>query len=131
MSRKEAFLEHASRLFETARNCAAAGSPNEFTILIGHDGSIRVMADSDWPLESAECEFGARMAFRIRQAADGRVRLEGREGSRTCLLEAPAPESRARMLLATPVCYEVSASERLALPAANVTPMLPPAYLCS
>lgn len=108
MSRKETFFENASRLFETARNSAQAGSSNEFIILIGHDGSIRVIANSDWPLESLESHYGARMAFRVRHTEDRRVRLEGRAGSRTCLLEAEKPDGAARLLLANPVCYRVS-----------------------
>lgn len=116
MSGKETFLENASRLFETARNSARAGSTNEFIILIGHDGSIRIIADSGWPLESLESHYGSRMAFRVRHTEDRRVRLEGRAGSRTCLLESAKPDGAARLLLANPVCYTIWAP----------APLLPP-----
>lgn len=108
MSGTETFLENASRLLETARNSARAGSSSEFIILIGHDGSIRVIADSAWPLASLESHYGARMAFQVRHTEDRRVRVEGRAGSRTCLLEAAKPDGAARLLLANPVCYPVS-----------------------
>lgn len=116
MSGKETFLENASRLFETARNSAAAGYSNEFIILIGHDGSVRVIADSSWPLASLESHYGSRMAFRVRHTGDRSVRLEGRAGSRTCLLESAKPDGAARLLLANPACYPLSAPPPL-LPA--------------
>jgi hypothetical protein len=43
-------------------------------------------ADSDWPLDSLMLDRGARAGYRV--SPRGRsVRVEGREGSRRCLLE--------------------------------------------
>jgi hypothetical protein len=108
MSGKETFLENASRLFEIARNSAQTGAVTDLSILIGHDGAIRVITASDWPLESLEAHHGSRMAFRVRHTQDRRVRLEGRAGSRTCLLEAAKPDGVARLLLANSISYQVS-----------------------
>jgi hypothetical protein len=35
------------------------------TILIAHDGGIRMFADSDWRLDSLAAHHGARAAYRI------------------------------------------------------------------
>ena len=68
------------------------------TILIGQDNGIRMIADSDWPLESLLLDRGARMAYRISSDSAG-VRVEGREGSRRCVMEAASPARTARLLL--------------------------------
>lgn len=59
-------------------------------MLIGQDGAIQLCADSDWPLESLARERGARAAYRV-SSHPGGVRVEGREGLRTCLLESRQP----------------------------------------
>jgi hypothetical protein len=68
------------------------------TILIGVEGGIRLCADSDWPLDSLAAEHGARTAYRVSHR-NGSVRVEGREGSRRCLLESKTPAHTARLLL--------------------------------
>ena len=60
-----------------------------------------MVADSDWPLESLQRERGARMVYRVSRQ-DNTVRLEGREGSRTCLFETTRPERVSRHLPAGP-----------------------------
>jgi hypothetical protein len=61
-------------------------SCQEMTVLIGRDGGIQMCADSDWPLDSLMLDRGARTGYRV--SPRGRsVRVEGREGSRRCLLE--------------------------------------------
>ena len=88
---------------EAAEAGAAAGANAEdWDILIGHDGGIRMMATSDWPLESLKAHYGARMAYRVRRQ-DRKVRLEGRAGARTCLFESATPDGAARLLLAQTV----------------------------
>lgn len=71
--------------------------PSEMTILMTPQG-IRMIADSDWPLESLQLHHGAEMAYRVSQNAIN-VRVEGRAGSRTCLFETAKPEQTARVLL--------------------------------
>jgi len=68
------------------------------TILMTPDG-IRMWADSDWPLDSLASHHGAQSAYRISNRS-GSVRVEGREGFRTCLLESASPARTARFLLA-------------------------------
>jgi hypothetical protein len=67
------------------------------TILIGQNG-IRMIADSDWPLESLLWHHGAQTAYRVSESG-GSVRVEGREGSRRCVLESASHARTARLLL--------------------------------
>lgn len=102
------FLENAREIFETAeRVLETGGTPSNVSILMGGSGGIRIIAESDWPLESLQREHGAAMAYRVSGGAD-RVRVEGRNGPRTCHLETIAPAQIAKMLLnAAPCCYTV------------------------
>ena len=67
------------------------------TILVGRDG-IRMIADSEWPLDSLLWHHGADTAYRVTERR-GSIRVEGREGSRRCLLESNSPARTARALL--------------------------------
>jgi hypothetical protein len=88
------FAENAQRILDAAES---AGSCSEMTILIGQDG-IRMIANSDWPLDSLLWHHGARTAYRVSENR-GSVRVEGREGSRRCVLESSSPSRVARLLL--------------------------------
>ena len=93
------FVDNAVQIFDAAENAVRSGhTPSEMTILISADGGIRMVADSDWPLESLQSHHGAKMAYRVSQRAS-MVRVEGRAGSRTCLFETEKPERAARLLL--------------------------------
>lgn len=93
------FVDTAVEILEAAENVIRAGqAPTPLTFLIGVEGGIRIVADSDWPLDSLQREHGARMAYRI-TPEKGRLSVDGREGSRTCHLEADPPARTARMLL--------------------------------
>lgn len=88
------FLANAARLLESAQNAACSGGlASPLSILIARDGGIRTVTATDWPLESLALEHGARMAYRISRH-EGRVRVEGRQGSRRCLLESDAHQVR-------------------------------------
>ena len=94
------FAEQAHNILDAAESASGRGeSPTEMTILIGQDGGIHMIAESDWPLDSLVWHHGAKTAYRVSEQ-HGSVRVEGREGSRTCLLESAKPAHVARMLLA-------------------------------
>ena len=94
------FLEHAQRILDAAESASTSGATcSEMTILIGSDGAIRMVADSDWPLDSLASHHGAQTAYRVTEHS-GSVRVEGREGRKTCLLESAKPAQVARFLLA-------------------------------
>ena len=93
------FAEQAQRILDAAESATACGQAcSDLTVLIKHDGGIHILADSDWPLDSLAWHHGAKMAYRVSQRR-GSVRVEGREGSRTCVLESASPRQVARILL--------------------------------
>ena len=77
------------------------------TILIGQEGNVRLIAESDWPLDSLQAHHGAQMVYRIGQRQET-VRLEGREGARTCLLESEKLNRAAQRLLAAHNPYQLA-----------------------
>ncbi len=86
------FAQRAQELLDAA----VAGPPGpELTVLIGQDGSLRLCngsegPGSEWPLESLVRERGARAGYRVLSRGKT-VRVEGREGLRTCVLESLRP----------------------------------------
>jgi hypothetical protein len=90
------FFENARSIFEAAESAARCGqTPTALTILIGSEGGIEMLAESDWPLDRLLAQRGARAAYRV-GGGGGRVLLEGRSGSESCRLETA---SRAREAL--------------------------------
>ena len=93
------FLNNAESILQTAEGVRAGGpvEPN-WTILYVPEEGIRMVAGNDWPLESLQAHYGAQMVYRVQQQ-ESMVRVEGRAGSRACLLESAKPKEVARRLL--------------------------------
>lgn len=93
------FLENAANLLDAAECAVQCGvTPSHLTILLGCEGGLRMIADSDWPLDSLQAHHGASAVYRITRESE-RVLVEGREGLRTCRLETPNPARAAKMIL--------------------------------
>ncbi|MBM3746847.1 MAG: hypothetical protein FJW34_13725 [Acidobacteria bacterium] len=97
------FLDDAQRIFDAAQAVSSAGQAvTELTVLIGPEGGIHLVADSDWPLERLRAERGAWSAYRVAER-HGKVSVEGSRGHQVCRLESESPRQVARRLLnATP-----------------------------
>jgi hypothetical protein len=94
------FLANAERILEAAGAALRSGhSPSEIAILIDGEASIHIVAASDWPLESLKAHHGARLAYRVSQNR-GTVRVEGRSGSQSCVLERELPGAAHSLLCA-------------------------------
>ena len=103
----ERFTDNAANIFEAAETAMRAGHElSNMTIVIGREGSIRLIAESDWPLDTLQAHHGAQMVYRVRQQ-DETLRLEGRAGSRTCSFESEKLNGAARRLLAINSHYQV------------------------
>ena len=90
----DAFLADAESILETGLNALRSGQkPSALVILKKYDGSIEVLADCDWPLNSLRAERGARCAWRITSRQNSIV-VEGEEGGRRCRLEETAEYGR-------------------------------------
>jgi hypothetical protein len=113
------FNDNALRIIEVAESAIEKNlAPAEWTIVIGTEGGIRMIGESDWPLESLQSQHGAEMVYRVRQQGTA-IRLEGRAGSRTCLFETAKLDGAAHC---SGGVSSLLASDRLLRPA------LPPAY---
>ena len=99
------FLEDAEEILKTAEAASGASeNPTNFTILIGREGHIHMLADSDWPLASLEAHHGTQTVYRVSRQ-NGRVAVEGRSGTRLCHLHSESPQLVARRLLAGPTAW--------------------------
>jgi hypothetical protein len=116
----EAFWADAENLFATASQASHSGSADcDWAILIGPQGDIHMLDAAGWALPSLLAHHGAETAYRVTRAG-GRVRLEGRRRSQTCLLQSESPAAIVHHLLG---CYLPPAGAawnlpRPALPAA-------------
>ncbi len=90
------FLADAQGILETA--CTAGGEDSDLAILVDREGSIRVVEAAGLPLDALQLHFGAQTAYRIRRTFST-VRVEGRAGSHSCLLEAKRLPHTAKRLL--------------------------------
>jgi hypothetical protein len=84
-------LQDAANIFEAAAFGAQSGQPpSDTAILVGADGSIRIVCGSDWPTDGLRRLHGTSAAFRV-TAVDGAVRVTGEDGHGRCFLEAHSP----------------------------------------
>ena len=89
------FAEQAANILEAAES---AGTCTNMTILINQEGRLHMIADNDWPLDSLTWHHGARTAYRVSDN-NGSIKVEAREGQKTCVLESAKPAQIARFLL--------------------------------
>lgn len=102
---RDTFLDDAASILATAEK---ASGETGYTLLIRRDGSLHMIAESDWPLDSLAAHHGAQRAYRVTN--DGaRVSVEGRSGYRKCRLASEPPGEVARGLLGAPALYRLSA----------------------
>jgi hypothetical protein len=84
-----AFLRHAEEIFSAARTAGAEDC--NLAILVNRDGGIHMIADADWSLAPLREHHGAAAAYRVNRSG-GRVQLEARSATESCLLSAARPE---------------------------------------
>ena len=82
------FLQHAEEIFETASHSGREDC--KLSILVGRDGGIHMLTDSDWELERLREHHGAGHAYRVSRSG-GQVQLEARAMGRQCWLRAETP----------------------------------------
>ena len=93
------FVENATRILEAAESAMRNGeSPSGLTFLIRPEGTLELLADSDTPLDTLQMDRGAAMVYRVNQK-NGRVRVEGRSGTNTCVFESEKPQAAVQRAL--------------------------------
>jgi hypothetical protein len=81
------FLRHAEEILESA---SGGREDCELAILVGRDGGIHMVADSDWALDRLREHHAARTAYRVTRRA-GRVELEARADGQSCIMHRESP----------------------------------------
>lgn len=90
-----AFLENIEAILKAAEQ---SQEPGDWTILTGVEGGVRMIAGSDWPLDSLRLHTGAEAAFRVHRNA-GRVAVEGRTAHQSFGIQSVPMSEVARQLL--------------------------------
>lgn len=90
----------AIQLLETAGAAARLGEEvSDWSVLVSPHGHITVLNGAAWSLAALAQEHGARAVYKVSRRA-GCIRVEGRSGSRTCVIEErrtpPCPPSPAQ-----------------------------------
>lgn len=99
MDYMSAFLEDAEKIFESARVVSGGDeSRADLAIIINRQGGIQLVEAAGWHLGCLEASYGARTVYRVTRGG-GKVRVEGKNGSETCLLESQSQSKIARQLL--------------------------------
>lgn len=82
------------------------GTANNITVLFGHDGGLHlIMREDHYAVPSAEPPACAGAATYRMVRRDGKVSVAGRQGSRTCHMEAAAIPQLPALLLNNQVLY--------------------------
>ena len=84
----DGFLETAARILDGAKSAVQTGHYEPvWTVLTGGLCGIRMIADTDWPLESLRRENSADCAYRVTVTRQN-VAVEGISRSNRCRLES-------------------------------------------
>lgn len=84
------FWSNAEQVFEVAQAAGAGEGISDLAILIQPDGAIRLMDASGWQLSALAAHSGADTVYRVTRQ-QGRVRVEGRSRTHSCLLQTEIP----------------------------------------
>ena len=102
-------MDNTARLLETASGCSDASLPaSDWTLFIGPEGGIQMLAGADQSLESLAWTRGAQSAWQILNR-ETTVRVEGWQAGQRCILESPRSAGRAGRILGNLRLYELAA----------------------
>lgn len=102
-------LANAKSLLETAAGSVEAGlEPDEWTVFVGPEGGLQMIAGAQHTLPALAADRGAAAAWQITRRA-GAVRVEGLAGSDRCMLESRPASATLRRLVSDVRLYEVAA----------------------
>jgi hypothetical protein len=95
----DSFLDNAARILEGGQSAVQAGcNQSDWTVLFPREGGIRMVADSDWPLDALARETGAEMAYRV-SVNGSQVNVDGLSHGRRCAIQSESPAATFRRLL--------------------------------
>jgi hypothetical protein len=82
-------------------------APSDWTIFIGSEGGLEMIAGVEHSLDSLAWSRGARMAWQVTHRGGG-VRVEGLAARERCKLELETPRQAAWMLLGGAGMYQLA-----------------------
>ena len=88
-------MDDAESLFQAA---SGASEPTDLAVTLSDGGGIRITDAAGWDLLALQLHSGAATVYRISRNRHG-IRVEGRSGSRSCVLTAEPPAATAQRLL--------------------------------
>ena len=92
-------LDNANKILDVAESMRVAGhTGTDWSIMIGSEGQIHMVAASHWPLESLRAEHGASQAYRVLEHG-GKIHVQGKDQSRDLLISSAHPSQLLRRLL--------------------------------
>lgn len=93
------FLDNAARILAGGQSAVQAGcNESAWTVLIAREGGVRMVANSDWPLDTLARESGAEMAYRV-SVSGSHVSVDGLSRGRRCTVQSESPSAAFRRLL--------------------------------
>src|SRR5579863_2781954 len=105
-------LEIARRILDVAR---FGRDSQDFALLVRPDGGLHFVMESPFSIEAAAIHAGSQSVFRITRSR-GAVRVEGRSGNRSCVLEDRNPRKE---LLRDQPLYRITSPLLTSCPAAS------------
>ena len=92
-------LDNANKILDAAESMRVAGhTGTDWSILIGAEGQIHMVAASESPLGFLREEHGARQAYRVSEER-GSIHVQGKDESRDLLISSEHPSHLLRRLL--------------------------------
>ncbi|QOY87467.1 hypothetical protein [Paludibaculum fermentans] len=102
-------LHNAKQLLETAAGSVEAGlDTGDWTVFIGPQGGLQMVAGADYALANLSADRGASAAWRVSRHS-GTVRVEGLAGTDHCVLESRPRTATLHRLLSDVRLYELAA----------------------
>ncbi len=93
------FLEDAERVLETAGVKPAYCGMADLAILIDVWGGMRIVDAAGWRPEALQAHYGAATVYQVMRTPGG-IRVMGRSGGRSCVLESSRPSPPQPAILA-------------------------------
>jgi hypothetical protein len=102
-------LHNAKQLLETAAGSVEAGlDTGDWTVFIGPEGGLQMIAGAEHALSSLTADRGATAAWSVSRQS-GKVRVEGLAGTDHCVLESRPRSANLRRLVSDVRLYELAA----------------------
>ena len=106
----QSLIENANRILATAMEAEQSGlATSDWTIFVGPEGGLQLIAGTENPLDSLTWSRGAQAAWQVTRA-NGAVRVDGRSMQQRCRIESETPRKVAQLMLGAAHYYEMASA---------------------